>query len=290
MPKKQDFPFKESYKNTDKTIVALSVYNTGRQKCTPGYPWGPGVRDHFLIHYIISGQGYYEADGQRYTLNAGDIFTAFPGVPITYYAHEANPWEYCWVGFNGSDALAILSAAGISRKHPVIHKFPKGSLFMERLGAIYESRGMGFYHTVEMTGKLYAALALLLENAKDAKTPSDGFDYVQKAVEYIHGHYVYPISIEEIAADTGLSRSQLYRIFLKHTGKSPKEYLTDFRIAQACRLLKNTQLPITTIAGSVGFDNSLYFSKVFHKIHGVSPSAYRQATPAGDGRGAGDSK
>lgn len=268
--------FKDSYKNTDKTIVALSVYNTGRQKCPPGYPWGPGVRDHYLIHYIISGKGYYEMDHKKYSLNAGDIFIAFPGIPMTYYAHESDPWEYCWAGFNGSDALTILSAAGISRKAPVIYQFCNGAKFHEALNSIYESRGSGLYNTVQMTGKLYEALAILLEDTQNTKKGTDGNDYVQKAVEYIHGHYVYPISVEDIADYTGISRSQLYRAFLKQTGKSPKEYLTDFRIQQACRLLKNTSLPITTIAGSVGFENSLYFSKVFHKLHGISPSLYRE--------------
>lgn len=270
-------PFKDSYKNTDKTIVALSVYNTGRQKCTPMYQWGPGVRDHYLLHYIISGKGYYEINQKRYALGPGDIFAAFPGIPITYYAHDTQPWEYCWVGFNGSDALTILSGAGLSRKNPVIHKFAKGDAFKKHLGAIYESRGLNFYNTVEMTGKLYGALALLLENTSAPKAAPDGGHYVQNAIEYIHGHYVYPISVEDIAADTGISRSQLYRAFLKHTSKSPKEYLTDFRIQKACHLLKNTALPISTIAGSVGFDNSLYFSKVFHKLCKMSPTDYRQS-------------
>ena len=275
--KPSNIPFKDSYKNTDKTIVALSVYNTGRQKCTPLYQWGPGIRDHYLIHYIISGKGYYEIDQKRYELKAGDIFAAFPGVPITYYAHSTDPWEYCWAGFNGSDALTILSAAGLTRKKPVIFHFPQGLAFKQCLGAIYESRGAGFYHTVEMTGKLYGALALLIKNMPEQKGERDGGHYIQKAVEYIHGHFAYPISVEDIASYTGISRSQLYRTFLKHTGLSPKDYLTKFRLGQASRLLKNTDLPIITIAGSAGFDNSLYFSKVFHKYYGISPSAYRSS-------------
>ena len=49
--------YKNSYKATEKELVSLSVYNVGYQNCDPGYQWGPGIRDHYLIHYIISGKG-----------------------------------------------------------------------------------------------------------------------------------------------------------------------------------------------------------------------------------------
>lgn len=269
-------PFKDSYKNLDRTFVALSVYNTGRQKCTPMYQWGPGIRDHYLIHYIISGQGWYETRDARYHLKAGDVFLAFPHTPMTYYAHQDDPWEYCWVGFNGSDALSIVLAAGFTKKSPVIFQFPRGDLLEDRISQIYQCHGSDQAHSLEMTGKLYSALALLVENAPDTAHGAQD-TYVQKAMEYINGHFAYPVSVEEIACYTGISRSQLYRAFQQQLHMSPKEYLTRFRIRQACRLLKNTDLPVSTIAGSAGFDNSLYFSRVFKKAMGQSPSQYRKA-------------
>ena len=51
--------FKNSYKTTEKNLVSLSVYNVGYQKCEPEYQWGPGIRDHYCIHHILSGSGYY---------------------------------------------------------------------------------------------------------------------------------------------------------------------------------------------------------------------------------------
>jgi len=49
--------YKNSYKSTEKELVSLAVYNVGYKKCDPQYQWGPGVRDHYLIHHIISGKG-----------------------------------------------------------------------------------------------------------------------------------------------------------------------------------------------------------------------------------------
>ena len=70
--------FKHSYKVEHFEYVGLAVYNCGIQKCEEGYSWGPAVRDHYLIHYILSGKGSYETGGQRYELTAGDGFLAFP--------------------------------------------------------------------------------------------------------------------------------------------------------------------------------------------------------------------
>ena len=100
--------------------------------------------------------------------------------------------------------------------------------------------------------------------------------YVQKGIEFISSNYSYPITVEDIASYVGLSRSHLFRSFESVMNISPKEYLTNYRIKQACYLLEHSDLSITAIANSVGFDNSLYFSKTFHKKKGISPKEYRQ--------------
>ena len=63
--------YKNSYKVTEKELVSLSVYNVGFQKCDPLYQWGPGIRDHYLIHYVISGKGIAVTDGTEEPLSAG---------------------------------------------------------------------------------------------------------------------------------------------------------------------------------------------------------------------------
>ena len=140
---------------------------------------------------------------------------------------------------------------------------------------IYDARGNGFEHAVEMTGRLYTTLALFLKSSTQKETQLTAATYVQKSIEYISANYSYPITVEDIAAYVGLSRSHLFRSFELVLQQSPKEYLTDFRMKQACYLLEHSNLSITAIANSVGFDNGLYFSKTFHKKKGASPKAYR---------------
>ena len=80
--------------------------------------------------------------------------------------------------------------------------------------------------------------------------------------------------MEDIAAFVGVSRVTLFRAFTECEGLPPIEYLARFRITQAARLLRETAMNVTSVAYSVGFDDRLYFSRVFKKYMGVSPKEY----------------
>ena len=247
----------------------------GFQRCDSLYQWGPGIRDHYLIHYIISGKGFYKIGKRTYELQAGDSFLVYPNTEVVYYAAETDPWEYAWVGFTGSDASMILKATDFSPEKPIIRETPHGSYIHRQILHIYDARGNEFEHAVEMTGRLYTMLAMFLHGASHTTEQNSANSYVQKGIEYISSNYSYAITVEDIADYVGVSRSHLFRSFESVLGQSPKEYLTDFRMKQACYLLEHSSLSITAIANSLGFDNSLYFSKTFHKQKQMSPKEYR---------------
>lgn len=100
--------------------------------------------------------------------------------------------------------------------------------------------------------------------------------YVEDSLQYIENNYDHSFSIQEIADSLGLERTYLYRLFKKVTVFSPQEYLLDYRIRKACELLQNTDLPIAQISRSVGYEDSLYFSRLFKQYMKSSPSSYRQ--------------
>ena len=150
--------YKNSYKVTEKELVSLSVYNVGFQRCDSLYQWGPGIRDHNLIHYIISGKGFSKIGKRTYELQAGDSFLVYPNTEVVYYAAETDPWEYAWVGFTGSDASMILKATDFSPEKPIIRETPHGSDIHRQILHIYDARGNEFEHAVEMTGRLIRCL------------------------------------------------------------------------------------------------------------------------------------
>lgn len=257
-------------------MVSLSVYNVGRQICTPAYQWGPGIRDHYLIHYIISGKGTYSTGGVTYELAAGDVFLVYPDTEVSYRADESAPWEYRWVGFAGSDASLILDHTDFRPDIPLIKDISFGEELCALLKDINGSFGNSFKNAVKMTGQLYLALNLLVANARTRTNAKAGdLTVINRAIDFIDSHYSYPISVEEIAAYAGVSRSTLFRQFRRAMDLSPKEYLMNFRLRRAKFLLRSTALPIGSVAVSVGFDNGLYFSKVFHAAEKMTPSEYR---------------
>ena len=272
----QEDAFKLSNKVEERSVVSLCVYNVGRQKCLPGYQWGPGVRDHYLIHYVSSGKGIYRISDTVYTLQAGDAFLVRPYTAISYRADDRDPWTYDWVGFAGTDAGAILEATGFSGKQNLLRSASCGEELKAAIRRISDAYGNSFENVIHMTGELYLMLMLLVREAGSTSVPvADDSEQVRRAIDFIDSRYSYPLSVEDIAAYTGVSRSTLFRQFRALFNISPKEYLDSYRIRRASWLLKHTSLTIGSVSVSVGYDNGMYFSKVFKKATGMTPSQYR---------------
>lgn len=269
--------YKDSYSFNDNNLFSLSICNVGRQKCDAHHQWGPGVRDHYLIHYVVSGKGAYKVDNKTYNLGPGDAFLVYPNKQVHYYADDTDPWEYAWVGFIGTDAPSVLKATPFISGQPVVHIKKQNESILKYMDLIYNARGTDFVHSVEMTGYLYLLFSAFMQEEEKVVRLSQSENYVMISMDYISANYSQPLSVEDIADHVGVSRSHLYRSFQEVIGKSPKEFLTEYRINQACYLLTHTSLSMKSIATAVGYENSLYFSKAFHKHMGMPPSEYSKS-------------
>ena len=74
---------KQSYKQNYTDNVELSIFNCGHEFCQPGHTWGPGVRDHYLIHLVVAGRGVYQVGRAAFSLQEGALFQAKPNQQIT---------------------------------------------------------------------------------------------------------------------------------------------------------------------------------------------------------------
>lgn len=269
--------YKYSFKVTERSLTSLCVYNTGLQRCDAGYRWGPGLRDHYLLHYVTAGQGTYTVQGRTHAVREGDMFLAWPHELITYEADMQAPWSYCWVGFGGADAGTLVAQTDFAPDMPVLHA-ADGDIPRALLLDIYESRGARPFEVARMTGRLYAFLAWLMETARleTRRRKRAGAEHVQRACDFVANNYASPITVQDIARNVGVCRSLLNRAFQQHMNISPVQYLTHYRIRQACALLRGTDMAVKAVAISVGYEDPLYFSRRFREVMGCSPREYME--------------
>lgn len=266
----------------NENFIDLSMYQYGYEQCDPGHSFGPAARNHYLFHYVISGTGTLMADDvknetQTYSIKSGQGFMIFPGQITTYIADQNLPWEYVWIEFDGLRVKEALNLTELSKNHPVYHS--KSKDFREQMmnEMLYISR-----HAKEspfhLIGHLYLFFDCLIQSTKSERlTQSSKMSdyYIKEAINYIEQNFQNNITIEDIAAVCGINRSYFGKIFRNSIGRSPQEFLMNYRMVKATELLKLTSLSIAEIGSAVGYKNQLHFSRAFKNIYGISPREWR---------------
>lgn len=270
---------KFNFKVTEEHMTDIAIARCGTEECKPSHFFGPGVRDHYQIHYIHSGKGHYQVGGRRYDLTAGQVFVIFPDEMMYYEADKDEPWTYTWIGFSGFSAAEFIQKAGLSVTTPYFDV----SCSPDIKWCFEYVRSMA----VNMRGRETMLIGLLvfffgclmdLSAQKEPQTAEKKqLDYVRRAVEYIVANYYQHITVEDIARAVGKNRSYLGSLFTKVCGVSPQDYLIKYRIDKACELLKNHDLQIGEIATSVGYSDQLLFSRMFKKVKGICPRTFRNS-------------
>ncbi len=130
----------------------------------------------------------------------------------------------------------------------------------------------GMFTTEETLAQVEQALA------RNKRLGSETQRLVRKVMAYIHTNFSQDISREQMASYAGVSARHLTRCFAQEVGLSPIDYLNRFRVVQARRLLDDGHANITSVMFAVGFRDSSYFSRIFRREVGTSPSAYRRHT------------
>lgn len=258
----------------------LKVYQYGYEECEPNHSFGPALRDHYLIHFISSGKGKFYIENKCFTLAEGEGFLISPGIVTSYCADEADPWTYSWIGFRDQNAEFYLKQAGLNEKNPVF-SYGNSENFTDIFSQLKALKQNTLAEQIRMTSYLYMLLALIIENASSLNDGGKAVfgskdEYIKNAVAYIQTNYSRKLSVKEVSKFIGLNRSYLGTIFKEATGRSLQDYITDFRIDKAKKLLSDISMTVGDVSRSVGYDDPLSFSKLFKKNVGVSPNAYRK--------------
>ena len=201
----------------------------------------------------------------------------FPRQINTYIADETLPWEYAWIEFDGLRAKEIIEIAGLSQDNPIYHARSKDLRENMKQEMLYMAEH-GNESPFHLIGHLYLFIDYLSRSSSSMKISTEGRlrdFYVKEALSYIEQNFQNDISVEGIAEFCGLNRSYFGRIFKEAVGRSPKEFLMNYRMIKAAELLKLTGLTIGDIGNAVGYPNQLHFSRAFKNTYGMSPREWR---------------
>lgn len=266
------------FSTANKEGFDLIVYQCGMEKCKPSYAFGPAVRDHFLIHFILEGRGIFRVNGKTYKLEKNEGFLIWPD-NITYYeADKEQPWVYTWVGFKGIKAKNYLKLADLDEDNPIF-KYEGGDFIKNCFENMRKASNLENGKELRLQGLLSIFLSELIEKSPVSKTIDNNYKelYIKKTLDFIETNFSRDITVPEMAKNIGLNKNYFSSFFKKSIGMSPQQYLIKFRVNKACELMKNSELTISDVSRSVGYNDSLGFSKIFKKTIGLSPKAYRES-------------
>lgn len=242
----------------------LYATSYGIEEISENAHWGKGSRNVYILHYVLSGEGYYNG----IKVKEGQGFYIVPGQIHEYHSSAKKPWQYFWVYINGVDT------DNVCKKHISIDEH--GIFDYEFKNELKQFTGRFFstYKTISYPKSM--GVFWMLMSCHEKQGNITGNRYVLEAKKYMELNYHRQLGVVEAANILHISDRYLYNLFVKHEGVSPKKYLNNLRIGKACDMLQNTSMSVTEISVSVGFEDVLSFSKFFKKNMNVSPTKYRE--------------
>ena len=278
----------EENPNLEDLSVPLRINNCGyyRVHTTPVIetPHPEGRNDYQLL-YIAAGKGefYFKGSKEPTIVTKGNMILFRPGEPQVYYYYAVDKTEVYWVHFTGWKVEEYLERyelphdenvffTGVSPDYPWIYNQMIRELQLQRVN--HEDMISLYMHHIFITINRYIK--------ERRETKNDTINDIERAAHYFKDNYNKQISIEQYAAEHLMSVNWFIHSFKSVMKMSPMQYIISLRIAMAKGYLENSAKNIAEISNEVGYENALYFSRLFRKYTGMTPTEYRKKRGKGD--------
>lgn len=254
-------------------------------------PWH--WHEELEFNYIVSGTAVFTTANQSCVFKKGEAFFINTNILCTLASSEEG--QPCIVdshlfhpAFLGGHFKSIFSTKYLEpvlqNKHLELLEFrgtdacQKKLLELLRRAALLQKKENTEFQTRNIFSEIWL---LLLEELQNTEVPSGSVkgvsqDRIQTMIAFIQQNYREKLSLEDIARSASVSKSECLRCFRSSIHRTPFEYLLDYRIESAERLLRTTDASVLDIALQTGFSNSAYFGKLFKEARGVPPGLYRK--------------
>ena len=267
-------PFKD--KSKPLIVGSCGTYRLQTVKKMP--TWRPRGRLDYQLLYVVSGKTYFYFGDEERIVTAGHMVLFQPRQEQHYEYFGTDKTEVYWVHFTGSNVKNILRQYEIPLDAPVFYSGVSAIyayLFKEMINELQTCR-TGYEELLTM---YLRQILILVQRTRQEHRPSIS-THIQEEMEYarryFNEHYNEQISIEDYAESRNMSVSWFQRNFKQIVNHSPMQYILTIRMNNATSLLESTDYSMAEISTIVGYDNPLYFSRLFKKQKGVSPSEYRK--------------
>lgn len=230
-------------------------------------------RDNLLI-YCTEGRAFLNVEGVPCTAEAGDLVLLPAGVSHRYTADPDNPWTIHWVHYTGPLAEEFHHYMGFSDAIRVLHlgQQPRVLVDFNGLLSVQQTgfRSKGLIHAANRLRQLLTAIPLTLDATSMAQQPD--LDIIHN---FMREHLEERITLEQLADLVGLSPPHFATRYRAQTGTTPIQHFLHLKVERACQLLDTSNRSFAQISASLGYDDAYYFSRLFKKVMGQSPSHYR---------------
>lgn len=241
---------------------------------------------------IQKGCGIVSVDFSTETVNAGDMILILPGQLHAIRQNPGYSMEYENILLNPSMLISGKQDLCASQYilplvegrmavdtflTPSLSYYPDISGCIQAIDRLCDIRPKGYQLAVK--GWLFQLLYYLILNQKNResvlRSKTKSLEKLKTILKYVEEHYAESISIEDMASLTYYSKSHFMKFFKSHMGMGFTEYLNDYRLTIAARLLTAADNSILEIASQAGFDNLSYFNRLFKRKYGDTPGHYR---------------
>ena len=222
----------------------------------------------FVFEYFLEDGGNMYSDDIAYPIRRNFALISSPGEE----RYSELPFKTKYIKFVADGRLAEILKNAPRYFH--VSRSLEANTLLDEIITLHTVQG---WDEIQLYGKLLAYISLLLDDAKRS-TQVDSYKngIIVKAQEYMKAHYGESIRLCDIAGAVNLSPNYFHTIFSETSGQTPREYLEEYRVSIAKRLLLTTQLTLSEIAERCGFHNQQYLTTVFKSCVGCSPTQFKR--------------
>ncbi|HEY3331748.1 MAG TPA: AraC family transcriptional regulator [Capsulimonadaceae bacterium] len=229
------------------------------------------------IVYIVDGAGSFrDGAGTSKLVTAGDCLVLFPDVPHAYGPTRGARWSELYVTFDGP-VFDLWREMGVLDETRPIRRLAPVTIWQRRIETLLTVNDR--LQPIPASVTVARFLALLTEMlAAGATEQADNLEnrWHSRALHKLGSELGSDLSIQDVAADVGMSYELFRKKFVAETGISPARYRTKKRVVAAAEILYRTNMPLKQIAEHLGFSNEFNLSRCFKQLTGYSPREYRQ--------------